>query len=454
MRSTKVLPLLTVLAASLPAQWAEITTPLTPGQRRAGAMAFHPGTNRLIMYGGLASTPSQSLSDTWAFTTVWTPLSPPGGAPARWGHQMVTNTATGRILTFGGRSPTIAGLANDTMEFDGTSWIAVPTPNAPSPRFLYGMAYDSNRDVVVLFGGRDVNGANNETWEFDGITWNQVPTINAPAPREEFGMVYDESRNRVVVFGGCDEGTASIFGDTWEYNGSDWTEVTSAGSPTPRFRGMFEYDSNRSRSVWFGGFDGTSQSTQTFEYGGGEWVEIATGLDIPTTLTEMAAGHDPSRSKLTMFGGFGTSFNNDTWQYTGDTNGQFTLYGAGCDIASGEIGLSGTVPNINTTLTLTFDNLGTSVGMVVVLGLSDESFGAIPLPFDLGLIGLNGCDLLVSADFLDVALPVGGVATYDLPIPNNPTLVNEAVYAQGIPFQLAPVTFTGTSRGGRALIGQ
>ena len=136
----------------------------------------------------------------------------------------------------------------------------VPAPNKPSARFLYGMSYDSARNVVVLFGGRSNAGASNETWEFNGITWSQVPTLNAPAPREEMGMVYDASRNRTIVFGGCDEGISAIYGDTWEYNGSDWVEVTPTASPTPRFRGMMEYDSNRSRTVYFGGYDGKSRA--------------------------------------------------------------------------------------------------------------------------------------------------------------------------------------------------
>lgn len=367
---------------------------------------------------------------------------------------MVTNTATGTILTFGGRSPSISGLANDTTEWNGTNWVAVPTPNAPSPRFLYGMAYDSSRNVAVLFGGRDNTGANNETWEFNGITWNQVTTLNAPAPREEMGMVFDASRNRTVVFGGCDEGIAAIYGDTWEYNGSDWVNVTPAGSPTARFRGMMEYDSDRSRTVFFGGFDGTQQRTETYEYGGDQWVQIPTGIDVPTSLTEMAAAYDPSQGKLRMFAGFGASFNNDTWQYTGDTSGTFTLYGTGCDTSAGPVDLAGTVPNIGTTLSLTYSNLGASPAVIVVLGLSSESWNAIPLPFDLGLIGLNGCNLLAAAEFLDVALTTAGTATYDVVIPANNALINQSLYCQGIAFTLPPLTFQGTTRGGRALIGQ
>ena len=427
-----------------------------PGQRRAAAMAYHPGTARLIMYGGLASTPSQILNDTWALGApgTWGQLTPPGSAPPRWGHQMVTNTTTGTILTFGGRSPNINGLANDTMEWTGTSWVNVPTPNAPSPRFLYGMAYDSNRDVAVLFGGRDNSGANNETWEFNGITWNQVTTFNAPAPREEMGMVFDASRNRTILFGGCDEGSATIYGDTWEYNGNDWIEVTPANSPTARFRGMMEYDSNRSRAVYFGGFDGTQQQTQTYEYAGDQWEQIPTGITVPTSLTEMAAAYSPTSGTVTMFAGFGTSFNNDTWAYTGDASGIFTLYGTGCDTSVGPVGLSGTVPNIGSTLTLTYDNLGNSPAVIVVFGLSDDEWNGLPLPLDLGIISLSGCNLLASGDVFEVMFAQSSMVTVDLTIPLNNSLVNKSVYSQGIVFTLPPLTFEGTSRGGRALIGQ
>ena len=454
MRSTKVLPLLTVLAASLPAQWLQISSLSPPGQRRAAAMAFHPGTNQLIMYGGLAATPSQVLNDTWRFGANWLQLNPPGSTPPRWGHQMVTNTATGAILTFGGRSPNISGLANDTMEWNGISWVNVPTPSAPSPRFLYGMAYDSNRNVTVLFGGRDNSGANDETWEFDGVTWSQVATFNSPAPREEMGMVFDASRNRTILFGGCDEGSASIYGDTWEYNGNDWTEVTPANSPTARFRGIMEYDSNRSRTVYFGGFDGTQQRNETFEYAGGQWDQVPTGGNVPTSLTEMASAYNPNNSTITTFGGFGNSFSNDTWQFTGDTSGLFTLYGEGCDTSAGSVDLAGTTPNIGSTLTLTYSNLGSAPALLIVLGLSDQQWNGLPLPLDLGIINLTGCNLLASGDFIDLALVTNSTVNYDLAIPLNNALVNNSVYTQGVAFTVAPLSFEGTSRGGRALIGQ
>lgn len=418
-------------------------------------MAFEPGTNRLVMYGGLASTPSQALSDTWAFTTSWTQLSPVGGAPPRWGHRMVTNTTNNHLITFGGRSPTISGLSNDTYEWFQNSWHAMPTPNAPSPRFLYGMAYDSARDVVVLFGGRDVFGANNQTWEYNGITWQQKLTVNSPPAREEMGMVYDAAAGRTILFGGCNEGTATIFGDTWRYDGNDWVQLTPNTPPTARFRGIMEYDSRRGRSVYFGGFDGTQQLTETYEFAGGQWNMVPTGNTIPTSTTEMTAGYDPFRRKLTMFAGFGTTFNNDTWQYTGPTTGLFTLYGVGCDTVVGAIGLTGTTPNINSTLNLQFNNLGTVPGVIVVLGLSNQAWNGLPLPFDLTALGLPGCGLLAAADFLEFRTVTAGIANYSVPIPNQANLVSQSLYTQGIAIDLAPfLDFVGTSRGGRALIGQ
>ena len=452
MRSTQLIPLLTIFAASLPAQWQLIATTQNPSQRRAGAMAFHENSNRVVLYGGLAASPSQILSDTWTYNGSWSTTT--GSAPPRWGHRIVSNTASQRLVTFGGRSPTITNLSNDTMEWTGSTWIPVTTANAPSPRFLYGMCYDSQRGVVVLFGGRDLANPNNETWEFDGTDWTQRITANAPLPREEMGMVYDASLGRTILFGGCDESTGAIYGDTWQYDGNDWIEVTPAQSPTARFRGSMEYDSNRSRTVYYGGFDGTSSLTETWEYAGGDWV-LSGQATTPNPSTECFSAYDAQRSRLVIFGGFGGSFLDETWELTGDTGGTFTLYGTGCDTAFGPVGFTGSEPNIGTTLDLSFSNLGAAQTVIVVFGLSNSTWNGLPLPLDLNSVGLPGCDLLASPDALDVTLASGGSAQYGFAIPNQVNLINLALYCQGVVTDFVPsLAFLGTSRGGRAILGQ
>jgi hypothetical protein len=201
-------------------------------------MCFDGNGNRLIMYGGVSPTPSVILNETWAYNgTAWTLLSPLGGAPNRWGHQMVRSTVLNRLVTFGGRSPTISGFANDSYQWNGSVWSVIPASNPPPPRYLYGMAYDSGRNIIVVFGGRGSLATLGDTWELtnNGVTWSwqQILTPTSPPPREEMVMAYMPDLRRTVMFGGYDRDTDTIYGDTWDYDGATWHAVTPLASPTP-----------------------------------------------------------------------------------------------------------------------------------------------------------------------------------------------------------------------------
>jgi hypothetical protein len=91
------------------------------------------------------------------------------------------------------------------------------------------MVFDAARSCVVLFGGPG-NSLFNDTWEWDGENWTQYEDIG-PVPRSRHGMVYDSKRQRTVLFGGS-AGKLNL-NDTWEYDGSVWTRVADTG-PEPR----------------------------------------------------------------------------------------------------------------------------------------------------------------------------------------------------------------------------
>ncbi len=79
------------------------------------------------------------------------------------------------------------------------------------------MAYDSSRQVTVLFGGyTGVPGAyhSDETWEWNGNAWTRR-LIPGPSPRRAVPMTYDAARAKVVAFGG-DVGSNFYSGETWE----------------------------------------------------------------------------------------------------------------------------------------------------------------------------------------------------------------------------------------------
>ena len=455
------LTLAAVAAAQAPV-WTLAAPATSPSQRRAGAMAWDATANRLLMFGGVTPTPSIVVNETWTFNGQWTQLTS-ATSNARWGHQLVRNSQTNRLLMFGGRSPTISGLANDTVEWTGTAWTTIATTGAPSQRYLYGLAYDSVRNVHVLFGGRGFTATNAETWEYSSTptpTWTLRTLVNNPPAREEMAMVYDTSLQRVVLFGGFNRDTNTVLGDTWLYDGSGWLEVTPAdpaASPSPRYRAQTVYDSFRSRVVMYGGFNGTTIAQQTYEFTGSAWNLVTTTSAVaPVNATEAMHGYDPVRRRFVQFGGFGASgFSNATYEFNGATTGFFSTFGSACATSVGEPTITSNTPRIGQSWDVTFANLPVDCEFVVgVLGLTK------PLPVDLGFLGLNGCNLLVATDLLSTLVTVPqpddtSSATLNFPIPAQATLVGVTGYVQGILADIVDpdLVFPGASAGGRAVIG-
>jgi MYXO-CTERM domain-containing protein len=89
------------------------------------------------------------------------------------------------------------------------------------------MVYDSARDTTVLFSGLGTQfglADQDDTWELHQGTWTQVADAG-PVAREQFGMAFDSVRNEVVLFGGVTHFNQSL-GDTWLY-------FTDASVPAP-----------------------------------------------------------------------------------------------------------------------------------------------------------------------------------------------------------------------------
>ena len=111
-----------------------------------------------------------------------------------------------------------------------------------------GMSTDTDRGVIVVFGGEDgTGGAQNGLFEFDGERWTEVLRHNPaatdrPRPRIGHGMGYVEGLG-VVVSGGCggedfninNSGCdISIPYDLWAWDGTTFTELCAgAGCGSP-----------------------------------------------------------------------------------------------------------------------------------------------------------------------------------------------------------------------------
>ena len=245
--------------------WTQANPATVPPARAAFAMAYDPVHGQVVMFGGLTGT--GRIGDTWLWNgTNWTQASPANSPPARGNEAMVYDPATSQLLLFGGVS---AGgtYINDTWVWDGTNWIQQSPVNSPAARAVASIAYDAATSQVVLFGGSGNSGDLNDTWVWNGTNWIQQSPVNSPSARDGAGMDYDPATNQIVLFGGEDESTSTFLNDTWLWNGTNWTQDTTAVSPPARVieNGMV-YDTASAQMVLFGGYNNNDLG-DTWEFG-------------------------------------------------------------------------------------------------------------------------------------------------------------------------------------------
>ena len=220
-----------------------------------------------------------------------------------------------------------------TYEWHDSGWESVQTPVQPERRSDAAMAYDPERQRIVLFGGLVADSTAtvnafvacptcsrtrqfNDIWTFDGDRWQSAG--NGPMA---FGgaAVYDAERQALVMiaFRGLasgDDGPKSV--GLWTYRDERFVLVDSAGprsesSPRPA------YDTRR-KVVVLPIFEGPDAGVWEWN---GRWARIQ-----PVTGPEPRRGHvttyDESRERTLLFGGAhwdgerSTTFN-DLWSWDG-----------------------------------------------------------------------------------------------------------------------------------------
>jgi hypothetical protein len=87
-------------------------------------------------------------------------------------------------------------------------------------------------------------------------------------------------------------------------------------------------------------------------------------------------------------------------------------------------------------MTVSVEPLPLSVA-VMITGLSNVSWVAVPLPLDLSFLGLTNCSLRVSPDVTDTLIGSSGSATYSLAVPMSPALAGFTLHQQAVVFDPA-----------------
>lgn len=143
------------------------------------------------------------------------------------------------------------------------------------------------------------------------------------------------------------------------------------------------------------------------------------------------------------------------------TTGRFVAFGAAtCVGSNGNPTIAGAgTPRVGMAYTVDLSQAAPNSAAVFVLGTSDQRFGAIPLPFDLALLGAGpGCALHVSADAqLGVGTTAAGTASVSVPLPDLRLLLAGSVFHTWLVFDPAapnnPLRLTAT-QGLAAIVGR
>lgn len=310
--------------------WQQASPVTSPPARQAYGAVYDAARDRVVLFGGLSES-GPNLNDTWEWNGAnWMLVHPGGpGAPTpRSTHMMVYDSVHGVCILFGG-DLNGAGYLNDTWKWNGTTWtdLQVPDPK-PSVRQGSGMAFDRNRGVVVLFGGRD-GGYFGDTWEFNLITnsWSlrhagDTGNISAPSPRGLQAMAYDSVRGVTTLFGGRDAN--EVKDETWEWDGNAWNKRNPATVPHGRTWFTMAFDDHRNVSIIYGGLNcnPSTPCSDTWEWNGVDWAESMTN-HMPGARGDHAMAFDSNRKVAVMFGGqlWPTPYyHTDTWLHGPDTD--------------------------------------------------------------------------------------------------------------------------------------
>lgn len=203
-------------------------------------------------------------------------------------------------------------------------WVELGTVTDPGPLSAQGMDFDVSRSEAVMFGGHTDfsafgGGTRNNTWTFDGTDWTLMAPATSPSPRTYIELVYEDVGDTMLMFGGAPAwNTGTAFDETWVWNGTTWTQKFPFTVPHDRWGHGLAYDAGNVEYVMFAGTYSTTQLADTWTWDGTNWT-LKSPAHSPPGRIWAAMKYDPVNAVVVLYGGvttFGVDFD-DTWVWDG-----------------------------------------------------------------------------------------------------------------------------------------
>ena len=308
---------------SMPKDWRRVSSNGGPGPVGSHSMAYDSGSDRVLLFGGGDGYPTGN-GYVWSFdfnADRWERRGPGGGGATVAAYDLESEV----VILF----PITRSYDFDT----DTDRSMYPNPEpqtwhmtdfGPRPSYDFSMAYDAESDRVILFGGEADNyGCRLDTWgyDFNVNTWtlmspNVTPWVYCPS------LAYDSNSDRVILFGGWHHGDGKRLNETWayDYNTDTWERRYPSRSPPARTGHAMVYDAQWKLVVVFGGEGdlplGWLNDTWTYDYGADRWEELSL-VHSPSRRWNHAMAYDSESNAIILTGGFANAQSiNETWAFT------------------------------------------------------------------------------------------------------------------------------------------
>jgi hypothetical protein len=215
-----------------PASVGPTPVPRQPSVAFAFSVADDASTGQVVLFGGVSN-----FGNTWAWNgATWSLLHPANSPSGRYDSSAAFDPQSGQILLFGGHLESGTAV-NDTWGWDGTNWQELSTGGSgePAPGGGSQMAWDPALNQMLLVTPDGDSSTAAQTWIWTGTHWLQQRDAVLGAIDSSIILAYDPVSRTMLAEGCCEEQAANLVNEpasTWRWNGSTWSLVTGADSPS------------------------------------------------------------------------------------------------------------------------------------------------------------------------------------------------------------------------------
>ena len=239
----------------------------------------------------------------------------------------------GRERYYGGCTPTQCP-ASGTWLYEGQGWVNETAlfPTSPGPLESQSMDYDPTMGGVISAGGFNALGNMVGTWLFNSTGWYNITATAGAVPSYDGAMAWDPSLHALVYVDGCTFPTScsSRWTGTWELT-TIWNSVAlGPGGINWAVAGeLLAYDAADHALLFFGGYNGATDTNYTFELSGTTWTNLTLTSAGCDSLTSICGYYPLGRAyaqmtwagqigAIVMYGGYNSSSGSvygDSWQF-------------------------------------------------------------------------------------------------------------------------------------------